>query len=64
MFIPCDQCPLASQVIKSIINRLFSPTDTRDKDNENYIMPEGKKKRNNTHLEGIFLTNRVREVWI
>lgn len=41
---PYDRRPLASPVTK-IINKLFSPTDTRERDNENDIMPEGKKER-------------------
>lgn len=51
---PYDRCPLASPVIK-IINKLFSPTDTRERDNENDIMPEGKKKERQYVFEMNFL---------
>ena len=42
-------------MIKSIINKLFSPNDTRDRDNENDIMPEGKKKERQYVFERNFL---------
>ena len=38
-----------------IINKLFSPTDTRERDNENDIMPEGKKKERQYVFERNFL---------
>ena len=42
-------------MIKSIINKLFSPNDTRDRDNENDIMPETKKKERQYVFERSFL---------